>query len=138
MSSPLLWHYTCSHGRADIGESGLLLPIATQAAMGREIDRGMIPPYAAPLLCMVWATDMDNPEPEPLGLTRDTTPCDRTAYRYAAPADAFTHWGRVRGRLHPRLVDGLELARGAEPARWWVAFGPVPAVLSVLSREVTP
>jgi hypothetical protein len=115
-----LWHYTCEHGALALGNSGTL------RCAGQLVDEvPALPLGGAELLTMVWATDMDPPDAQALGLTSNTLSCDRTAYRYRVPAHAFTHWGRVRGTLPGQLVDALELAHGAQPRRWWVSFTPV-------------
>lgn len=122
-----LWHYTCVHGRAALGKGGTLVP----AALQRPDIADVVNPAARALMEMVWATDLCPPDPYALGLTAATIQCDRTAFRYAVPAAAFLHWGRVRHNVHPALVNALELAYMAEPAHWWVAWGPVEgAVLS--------
>jgi hypothetical protein len=127
--SGTLWHYTCAHARRDIGDRGTLLPVVALRPLYAARAAEAMPATAA-LFTMVWATDLEPPEAGPLGLTRWSIPCDRTEYRYEVPADAFTRWGHVRGRYAPELLDLLELAVGAEPARWWVSFEPVPAVYS--------
>lgn len=114
--TPDLWHYTCDHGRAALGTTGVLLPNA--AAPG-------LPP-------LVWATDMPAAnDPEALGLTSVILDCDRTAHRYAITDPAgFTRWGRVRSHYPDWARDALELADGAQPARWWVSPTPAPATLA--------
>lgn len=119
--SDTLWHYTCAHGDLAIGPRGILLPPLWQIA---EVPLGL-PIAAYALLGLVWATDMDPPERAALGLTSATLSCDRMTYRYAVPGGAFTRWGAMRHRLPTELVDALELASGAQPARWWVTDRPV-------------
>lgn len=127
--SATLWHYTCTHRISEIGETGILLPPLYQLAAIPD----WLPRDAYPLLGLVWATDMDPPQRLALGLTDHTIACDRTTARYAVPASAFTRWGRWRHLMPPWLVDELELANGAQPARWWVADRPVPG--AVLDKE---
>lgn len=116
-----LWHYTCKHTRLALDQGGTLLPPLWKI---ESVPEGLpLPAYA--LLGLVWATEADDPDPYALGLTSATISCDRLAYRYAVPREAFTRWGRVRSRLDRDLVDALERARGAEPAQWWIAEGPV-------------
>lgn len=120
-----LWHYTCAHGDLAIGPRGILLPALWQI---HEVPMGL-PTDAYALLGLVWATDMDAPDRQALGLTSATLSCDRMAHRYAVPAEAFTPWGRIRHRMSTALVDALELANGAQPAHWWAAEGPVSGAL---------
>lgn len=115
-----LWHYTCEHGALALGNTGTLFPAAGQLDQAPPL-----PIDALPLLLMVWATDMDPPHREALGLTSHTMDCDRMAYRYRVHRRFFRHWGRVRSSLPAPLVDSLELAPGALPAYWWVSFEPV-------------
>lgn len=119
--SATLWHYTCAHAQPGIDRRGILLPPLWQV----ESVPGGLPRDAYALLGLVWATDMDPPQREALGLTSATLSCDRMTRRYQVPADAFTRWGWMRHRLASNLVDALELAPGAQPARWWVADHPV-------------
>lgn len=130
MTPKHLWHYTCAHGRAHLGDRGTLQPPFMQGA-----DATRVPDVASALLAMVWATDMATPDPDALGLTQHRLTCDRTAYRYAVPVYAFQRWGRIRGQLPATLVDALELATGAQPARWWVTFGPVPGAVYSPARD---
>lgn len=128
-----LWHYTCEHSAAKLGPLALLLPPIWQLD---SVPEGL-PRSAFALLGLVWATDLDDPEPYSprLGLTAATITCDRTEIRYAVAEAAMTRWGRVRSRLPADLVEALETAPGAEPARWWVAEGPVEAVLDGTYRR---
>lgn len=124
--SGVLWHYTCAHAHEAIGEAGTLLPpVAVVPRRVAKLTERM--PEVGPLFTMVWATDLEAPDADALGLTRFALKCDRTAYRYAVPAEGFARWGWVRGRYAREVLDLLELANGAEPARWWVSFDPVPA-----------
>lgn len=116
-----LWHYTCTHGRLALDEGGALLPPLWQVS---EVPGGL-PVSVYGLLGLVWATAVDEPDRLALGLTSATISCDRLAYRYRVPGDAFRPWGRLRSRLDPDLVEALETAPGAQPAQWWVAEGPV-------------
>lgn len=119
--SRTLWHYTCAHGDLGIGARGILLPPLWQIS---EVPLGL-PLGAYTLLGLIWATDMDPPNREALGLTSATLSCDRTTHRYAVPARLFIRWGAARDRAPAELVNALERARGAQPARWWVTDTPV-------------
>lgn len=116
-----MWHYTCAHGRAALGEGGTLLPPLWQV----ESVPGGFPVAAYALLGLIWATPTDAPDRLALGLTSATIDCDRMRFRYSVPAEAFTPWGRMRHRMPTEVVDALELSPGAEPASWWVADRPV-------------
>lgn len=116
-----LYHYTCAHGRLALGEGGALLPPLWQID---EIPSGF-PPAALTLLGLVWATEEARPDRYALGLTSATISCDRLAHRYAVPSWQFARWGRVRSRFPVAVVEALETARGAQPAMWLVAEGPV-------------
>lgn len=118
-----LWHYTCQHGRDQLGDRGTLLPRALQAGSAHREHSPIV------LECLVWATDLAEPRAWALGLTSLMLDCNRTAHRYSVDPRAFQRWGRLRSAVDPVLVDHLELAPWAEPAHWWVALGPVPDAL---------
>lgn len=124
-----LYHFTCSHGRAALGDVGELLPARDL------IDHGQpggieLPPWAG----LVWLTDMGSPFPrESLGLTRTVALCDRTRYRYRTTLDA----GIVPWLDYSRGLDWsylLNLAPGVHPGRWYVSEAPVPVVFDQLIR----
>ncbi|MGH9252915.1 MAG: hypothetical protein ACRD0W_25905 [Acidimicrobiales bacterium] len=99
-----LYHYTCDHGAARIGDSGILQPH----------------------LGLVWLTDLDVPMREALGLTSHILNCDRIVHRYRVTDTASCQrWLTYLGR---RWQLDLELADGARPAHWWVSEQPVPVV----------
>jgi hypothetical protein len=116
-----LYHYTCEHTRAELGDAGVLLPLVRLLAPDK---RAVFSGYRTPLLVMVWGTDLDEPRADALGLTRAILKCDRTEYRYRV-LDPMNRWGRIRHALDPMLVDELELAVGAEPAHWYYSTEPV-------------
>jgi len=122
MTAPTLWHYTCHHGHLALGQAGSLIP---PLALGARYDA--LPPWARDLGYLVWATDLGNPWPEPLGLTRHLGGCDRTEYRYRVtdPA-ALTPYLDTWRTLDPRLARTLVMADGAMPRHWWVSRDPVP------------
>lgn len=140
MRSPPLFHYTCQHGRDHLGDTGTLLPLAAQPGRASAEALARYAPEYRLLATLVWATDLEVPEPWALGLTSTILGCVRTAHRYQVPPERFTRWGRVRAAVGPVLADDLELAYRAEPARWWVAQGPVPGATyrPLVTPSVTP
>jgi len=127
-----LWHYTCAHGRAGIGRLGLLKP-PERLQPGHQ---ALLPRHMQWLSRCVWATDLDRPDAEALGLTSTTLGCDRTAFRYrlTVPGSVipWREWSRY---LDVEAVAGLESAPGAQPDRWWVGSGhSVPVRLDQLVR----
>lgn len=109
-----LYHYTCDHGFAGAGRDKLLYP------------HGL-------LLKAVWATDLDTPDRDALGLTSRILNCDRTEYRATVDGRHFEHWFQARRDIDPDIRDGLELAPGVQPGNWFVSFEPVP-VLELIKR----
>lgn len=114
-----LWHYTCSHTYAYLGDSGLLVPAQNLVTTLDDYWPAQF----------VWLTDLRSPIRDALGLTSTFQHCDRTAYRYrVADTSTVFRWADVR-RTVPN-AELLELADGARPAHWYVSVEPVPAVLS--------
>lgn len=112
----VLYHYTCDHGHALIGEDDVVVPATHQS--GEAI--GTPGEYA-------WFTDLSVPIREALGLTSTILACDRTAHRYrVTDAAGIIPWTAVR-RVY-RWGLALELAPRARPAHWFVATEPVAVV----------
>jgi len=113
-----LYHYTCSHGRAAIGDVGTLIP-------GPD--------------GYVWATDLAWPVTKALGLTNHILPCDRTEHRYEITAAeglaGFLPWMAVRNTLPEEMVFALELAEGAMPRHWFLSASPAAARHSPINRR---
>ena len=110
------WHYTCDHGRAALGDAGIVHPAKYLT------DRPMPWPGR-----FAWFTDMDTPQPAALGLTRILVSCDRTAHRYRVTDDThLTPWSDFARNLPRAVRDELELEPGARPRHWWVALLGVP------------
>lgn len=113
-----LWHYTCHHGWAALGNVGELVPARNLT------DR--IPPGWWPG-DFVWTTDLAAPIRDALGLTMELAACDRTRHRYRVTDPATcTPWVDVRHVFPDAHL--LENAPGARPRHWWVSPLPVPAV----------
>lgn len=126
MPEPPLWHYTCEHGRAALGDAGLLLPMSDPRRT--DISGRVVEPFAW-LMDLVWCTDLDVPVVAALGLTMDTIGCDRTRHRYRVVDPAgLMPWHRYARELTRRQRVSLEAQRGGMPAHWWVATGAVPVV----------
>ena len=107
-----LYHFTCDHGRAGIGRAGVILPNRRSP------------------LQLAWATDLDHPTREQLGLTSITLTCDRMAFRYRIlDASAWLPWHTLPE--HEGAWSLLDLAPGAAPEHWWVTRVPSPARLDL-------
>jgi hypothetical protein len=120
-----LWHYTCEHGRAALGESGDLLSIHDQ------YPRKLCPEWGH----LNWATDLDWPLRNALGLTMHSLDCDRARYRYRVDeATSMVPWGRLRSAM-PRAAEQLETVPGAMPGHWYVAPWPVPVTYDPLDLD---
>lgn len=138
--TPTLWHYACHHSWLAIGDAGALLPPRWLLAQHRipmpttvsrpRYGRAVMERWERPLLDLIWATDLDTPDPVALGLTRDWIRCDRTAYRYRVTDLRFMEpWTQVTG-IPKRLREELEAhPLGVQPAHWWVASVPVAVIL---------
>lgn len=115
-----LYHYTCDHGYAALGDAGNLVPAYDLAPDRLEQW------WPARL---VWLTDLAVPDRDALGLTRRIARCDRTAYRYRVTDEAdVSPWIRVR-RSFP--AEELEWQAGVRPRHWYVSGVPVPVVLDL-------
>lgn len=110
-----LWHFTCEHGYAGIGERGTI---------------GCNPHLLLPRLGqLVWMTDDPNPDRDDVGLTSATLSCDRMAYRYRVlSASRCIPWNAVRHLAPAHILHDLE-SFGA-PDTWWISRAPVRAVLA--------
>lgn len=108
-----LWHYTCAHSRAILGDEGVLLPTSELA-----------PERAAEIEWpgrRVWLTDLATAQARALGLTSHTISCDRTEHRYrvVATKGLMPYWQAAR-ELSREFREELE-GFGARPIHWWVA-----------------
>lgn len=128
--TPVLWHFTCSHGRAALGHQSKLLPLNEWNPAAAEL----LAPDARVLAELIWMTSEPTvSDPRALGLTRRLSLCDRTEYRYrvldAAPARLYVDvWRELLPRsMHVELCG----APGARPGLWWVATAPVSVRLAL-------
>lgn len=80
---------------------------------------------------LVWLSNMgSNPVREALGLTSHTLDCDRLEVCYRVLTPGRCTWWPLWARELPRAVrEQVEGSRGARPAHWWVAEGPVMVAL---------
>lgn len=125
-----LYHYTCPHGHAGLGDAGMLLPSARLPSA-----KGITLPWWGRY---AWLTDLEAPFVNALGLTRQLIPCDRTRYRYrlnAADLRLVRRWLDVRREVREMPgVEALESAPGAMPAHWFVTEVPVHVLLDEVKR----
>ncbi len=111
----VLWHFTCDHGHAGLGDNGVLKPH----------PHPMIPRLGP----VVWLTDDPAPERDDVGLTSSLLSCDRMAYRYrVASTSRCIPWKAVRRLVAVDVLHDLE-SYGA-PDTWWISHTPVRAVLA--------
>jgi hypothetical protein len=118
----VLYHFTCRHGRKDIGSGSncLLLP--------------HLHPWIGQKL--LWLTTEALPDRDRTGLTMRHQPCDRMAFRYVV---SDTHLCRLwldsyeRSRLDADQLYAFEHndERGvlADAAHWWISSVPIRARL---------
>jgi hypothetical protein len=139
-----LYHYTCEHGRAALGQAGLLLPtrvhsphaVTNLAALRADADPDGIArvPGAERLLDLIWLTDLHPPERRAVGLTADSyaAGCDRLAYCYRVTDPSMARPYREVWRDWVTRQVHLNLTRdpAGQPGRWWVSVEPVPVQLA--------
>ena len=121
-----LYHYSCHHGASAIGERGIVLPSGMHAP--EAVER--MPEELKWLTNYAWFTDLSQPLPGQLGLTRMLIDCDRLAHRFVVKPDEMEKciwWPDEMKRLNLRAARRISLAPGAMPAHWWVATGPIRA-----------
>lgn len=121
----ILYHYTCDHGRAGLGDEGTLL--STRDLVDADRLR-RLPLWAQINAGFVWLTDLETPVRLALGLTSDSLGCDRTLHRYrVVDPSVAAHYPDVSREL-PRGIRDLAFYRGAMPMHWWLAYPPVQVV----------
>jgi hypothetical protein len=126
MSTPVLWHFTCEHGREGIGEAGNVWPMAMFDPDAAE----RLPWWFEPMGGISWWTDQGDGQGSVVTSRATSSGCERWLYRYRAldseRAIPYGRWARV---LEPRVRFILEHAPGALPGTWWVAENSMPARL---------
>lgn len=111
----VLYHFTCAHGKRDIGTSNCLL----------------IPQNRHPMLgCKVtWLTTESRADREATGLGQNTgLKCDRMQFRYVVrdPSECHPWLGSPERAAAPRqAVEDLESF--GDPEHWWIAAGLIRA-----------
>lgn len=105
-----LYHYTCHHRHLELQASPLL-----RGGPGR----------------LAWATDLDWPHREALGIA---SPCplgeDRAEYRYRVTGQHhFVRWVHVRHHVPEEFVERIESEPEILIAHWWVSGLPESVVL---------
>lgn len=109
-----LWHFTCTHGFAGLGEHGTLRP-----------NPHVLIPDLGPI---IWLTDDPDPERDAVGLTSSMLACDRLQFRYRIlGASRCVPWASARQLVPPAVLRDLESF--GKPETWWIARNPLQAVL---------
>jgi hypothetical protein len=122
-----LYHYTCSHAAPHIRRDGVIRPAGQ---LGRDAHKwaaltAQEQQVALGVGQFAWFTDLAPPAPaSPLGLTRLTLRCDRTAYCFTVEDRGIVPWMTVR-RSQPALRN-LDWADGAMPRHWFVSRSAIP------------
>lgn len=132
---PTLWHFTCEHGHAALGERAVARPLLA------IVRHGAVPWTGH----WVWFTSLPEPSAVEAGLTQDSRSCNRMATRYRLdetdPSDVLP-WTYFRAFL-PDLFARLD-HDGARPDTWWVSprgvavlHDPIPATTNPEPRKAT-
>jgi hypothetical protein len=126
MSTPVLWHFTCEHGREAIGEASMVLPIA----MFDPKAARLLPWWFEPMAGISWWTDQADGQGSVVTSKPTEAGCERWQYRYRAlDVERAIPYGRWARALEPRVRFVLETTPGAMPGTWWVAENAMPARL---------
>jgi hypothetical protein len=126
-----LWHYTCAHARAELGDAATLM---SAYALQPERVRNAFPREHLWAARYIWATTLEEPNAAALGLDgRVMVRCDRTAYRYRiTQPERFVPWAAVRAGHEGWAV----LEAGRDPSSWWVCPGKARAVYDPVPQPV--
>ena len=108
-----LYHFTCKHGKKDIGTSNCLLIPHLHPWLGVKV---------------LWLTTESVPDREATGLTMRWQKCDRLAFRYIVDdLSECRPWLESPERsLADEHLRDFEL-EGSDPEHWWVSRVPVKA-----------
>ncbi len=118
------YHYTCDHGREDIGDQGELLSLALlrPKALLSAGDDWVLRRQ------LIWATDLAEPDIEGLGLTNETLSCERWRHRYRITNERpIQRFSDIQYRFSAYVQASL-LAGNARPEHWFVSWVPLSAV----------
>lgn len=121
-----LYHWTCEHSHADIGETGHLLPVR-QLRPEAAADH----PFTSDL---IWLTDLSVPIRLALGLGNlsGIVRCNRVEHRYRVvePGAESIQWWPLwaRANISRAEAQALNASPGARPVHWWVSTEPVEVV----------
>ena len=113
-----LYHFTCDHGRRDIGTGNCLLLPFLHPWIGKKL---------------IWLTSVATPDRQRTGLTMKYQGCDRMRFRYIV--DDLTHCRRwldspERASLDEKLRDSFEVLEDGRQAacdEWWISTQPIRA-----------
>ena len=111
----VLYHFTCAHGRKDIGTSNCLLLPHLHPWLGVKL---------------IWLTSEASPDRRKTGLTMEHQPCDRMAFRYVvSDLDSCRAWldSPERTTLDGERLEAFEDGGDAAPEQWWISSQPVRA-----------
>ena len=121
----MMYHYTCEHGHAGLGDGGWTLP-NWNPIIGAHLT---------------WFTDMDTPDRDTLGLTSETglLSCDRLTYRYktvhpTGDGDIYP-WLNSSEQAQTSPHTQADMQRFGDPARWFIARRQVEVALDGAYRK---
>ena len=113
-----LFHFTCAHGKRDIGTFNALLLPHLHPWLGTKL---------------VWLTTSAEPDRRKTGLTMNLQSCDRMEYRYVIADPVILARCRVwlgspeRVSPSPKRLSDFEDDGHAAADEWWIADVPLPA-----------
>jgi hypothetical protein len=114
-----LYHFTCAHGKRDIGTG----------------PNALLIPHRHPWLNkkLLWLTVVATPDRAETGLTSTMLSCDRMRYRYVVTElEHCRPWigSPERQGLNPEALKAFEVredGQHARPDQWWISDVPVHA-----------
>lgn len=133
-----LWHYTCSHGRAELGGTGMLHPakdlLVTNILDSQDDATKLIASYG-------WFTSLGNIDKHSagkVGLNKISLKCERWEFRYrvsSRAAASLVPWTIERLTWPEHIATALENdSPDADPASWYMSrnptlvfYDPIPA-----------
>jgi hypothetical protein len=118
MPPETLYHFTCAHGKRDIGTFNALLVPHLHPWIGTKL---------------VWLTSNPEPDRKATGLTMNHQRCDRMEYRYVIADSVVLARCRAwldapeRVNLGPDRLADFEDDGHAVAGEWWIADTAIPA-----------